>query len=56
LFGKTIGGFEILDKLEIEPVSGKQFKPVNDIKIERIKIHSNPFADDFELNEKAFNF
>jgi len=55
LFGKTIGGFETLDKLETEPVLGKQFKPINEIKIERIKIHANPFADDLKLNELAFN-
>jgi len=55
LFGKTIGGFETLDLLEMEPVTGK-YKPINKIEIESINIHSNPFADDEALNDKAFNF
>jgi peptidyl-prolyl cis-trans isomerase-like 3 len=46
LFGRVIGGFETLDALEMEPVSGKQFKPINKLAINSIKIHANPIADD----------
>jgi len=46
LFGKIIGGFETLDSLEMEPILGKQFKPVNKLTITSMTIHANPFAED----------
>jgi peptidyl-prolyl cis-trans isomerase-like 3 len=55
LFGKVIGGFETLDAFELEPVTGKQYKPANSLSLESINIHSNPFADNEALNKIAFN-
>ena len=43
VFGKVIDGFDTLDKLEKEPV-GKANRPLNDLIIEEITIHSNPIA------------
>ncbi|XP_070531908.1 peptidyl-prolyl cis-trans isomerase-like 3 [Ptychodera flava] len=45
IFGKVIDGLETLDDLEKVPVNEKNFRPMNDIKIQRITIHANPIAD-----------
>lgn len=44
LFGKVIDGLDVLDELEKVPVNPKNFKPLNDIKINSITIHANPIA------------
>eukprot|EP00828_Plagiopyla_frontata_P019419 TRINITY_DN24810_c0_g1_i1.p1 TRINITY_DN24810_c0_g1~~TRINITY_DN24810_c0_g1_i1.p1 ORF type:complete len:166 (-),score=28.62 TRINITY_DN24810_c0_g1_i1:180-677(-) len=44
VFGKVIDGFDTLDRMEKEPVDPKD-KPLNDITIYKITIHSNPIAD-----------
>ncbi|KRX05396.1 Cyclophilin-like peptidyl-prolyl cis-trans isomerase domain [Pseudocohnilembus persalinus] len=44
IFGKVIDGFDALDKMEQEPVD-QRYKPLNEIKINSIKIHANPIAD-----------
>jgi peptidyl-prolyl cis-trans isomerase-like 3 len=44
IFGQIIGGFDVLEKMEKVPVSGKKNKPVNDILIDNILIHANPLA------------
>ncbi|KAG5885187.1 Peptidyl-prolyl cis-trans isomerase-like 3 [Gonioctena quinquepunctata] len=44
IFGKVIDGLETLDELEKVPVNPKNYKPVNDIRINSVTIHSNPLA------------
>ncbi|XP_008190305.1 peptidyl-prolyl cis-trans isomerase-like 3 [Tribolium castaneum] len=44
IFGKVIDGFETLDELEKVPVNPKNYRPVNDIRINSITIHANPLA------------
>jgi peptidyl-prolyl cis-trans isomerase-like 3 len=44
IFGKVIDGFETLEAMEKEPV-GKNNKPLNEIKIYSVTIHSNPIAE-----------
>lgn len=41
---RLIDGFEVLDELEKLPVNPKTYKPVNDIRINRVTIHANPLA------------
>ncbi|KAH9401931.1 PREDICTED: peptidyl-prolyl cis-trans isomerase-like 3 [Rhagoletis zephyria] len=45
VFGKVIDGLDTLDDLEKVPVSGKAFRPVNDVHLNYVTIHANPFAD-----------
>jgi peptidyl-prolyl cis-trans isomerase-like 3 len=44
IFGKIIDGFETLELMENESV-GKNNRPIKDIKILSITIHSNPIAE-----------
>ena len=44
VFGQVIDGFEALDKIEVIPV-GKKNRPLKDIVLESITIHSNPIAE-----------
>ncbi|CAH1118984.1 unnamed protein product [Phaedon cochleariae] len=44
VFGKVIDGLETLDELEKVPVNPKNFRPVSDIRINSVTIHSNPLA------------
>jgi peptidyl-prolyl cis-trans isomerase-like 3 len=44
IFARVIDGFETLDLIEKEPV-GKSNKPLNEIKINSVTIHSNPIAE-----------
>ncbi len=44
IFARVIDGFEVLDKLEGEPV-GKQHRPLNEVFLKYITIHANPIAD-----------
>ncbi|CAH1975764.1 unnamed protein product [Acanthoscelides obtectus] len=44
IFGRVIDGLETLDELEKVPVNPKNFKPVNDIRINSVTIHANPIA------------
>lgn len=40
-----IDGGETLDDLEKIPVNEKTYKPVHDVRIQKVKIHANPIAD-----------
>ncbi|KAK7582302.1 hypothetical protein V9T40_013747 [Parthenolecanium corni] len=44
IFGKLIDGFEVLDELEKLSVNPKTYKPLSDIRINRVTIHANPLA------------
>ncbi len=44
IFGKVIDGWETLDAMENE-ANGKNNRPINEIKINLITIHSNPIAE-----------
>lgn len=44
IFGKVIDGYSTLDKMEREPV-GKNNRPIEEIKILSVTIHSNPIAE-----------
>ena len=44
IFGKLIDGFESLDLMEKEPVDAKE-RPLNEIKLYSVTVHSNPIAD-----------
>lgn len=44
-FTRVIDGLDTLDDLEKVPVSGKAFRPVNDVHLNYVTIHANPFAD-----------
>ncbi|KAJ3665336.1 hypothetical protein Zmor_000835 [Zophobas morio] len=44
MFAKVIDGFETLDELEKVPVNQKNYRPLNDIRINSITIHANPLA------------
>lgn len=53
VFGRVIGGFEVLDKMERLPVMGKSAPkkklescPVNPPVIKKITVHANPLADE----------
>lgn len=43
-FGKVIEGWETIDLMEREPVDGMD-RPLNEIKIYKVKIHANPIAN-----------
>jgi peptidyl-prolyl cis-trans isomerase-like 3 len=43
VIGKVINGMETIDAMEAAPV-GPKYKPVTDIKIEKVTIHANPIA------------
>ena len=44
IFGRLIDGLDVLSAIEVVPV-GKKNRPEKDIRIESIKIHSNPIAE-----------
>eukprot|EP00466_Bigelowiella_natans_P018181 jgi/Bigna1/92643/estExt_fgenesh1_pm.C_450014 len=44
VFGKVIHGFSTLDAMERTPV-GRKDRPVNNIEIKSVTIHSNPIAE-----------
>lgn len=44
VIGRVIDGFPTLDAMEAVPV-GRKHRPEQDIKIERVHIHANPFAE-----------
>jgi peptidyl-prolyl cis-trans isomerase-like 3 len=44
LFFRVIDGSDTLDELEKLPVNPKNYKPVNDTRINNITIHANPLA------------
>jgi peptidyl-prolyl cis-trans isomerase-like 3 len=44
IIGQVIGGEVTLALMEAVPVSGKKSKPVEDIRIQRVTVHVNPFA------------
>ncbi|KAL1505232.1 hypothetical protein ABEB36_004840 [Hypothenemus hampei] len=44
IFGKVIDGFETLDELEKVAVNPKNFRPLNDVRINSVTIHANPLA------------
>jgi len=44
IFGKLIDGFEALEELEKLSVNPKNYRPVNDTRINEVTIHSNPLA------------
>ncbi|XP_076260544.1 peptidyl-prolyl cis-trans isomerase-like 3 [Rhynchophorus ferrugineus] len=44
VFGKVIDGLETLDELEKLPVNSKNYKPLNDTRINSVTIHANPLA------------
>nr|CAH7719521.1 unnamed protein product [Callosobruchus chinensis] len=44
IFGRVIDGLDTLDELEKVPVNPKNFRPVNDIRINSVTIHANPIA------------
>ena len=44
IFGRLIDGFELLDKLEKLPV-GKNYRPLENVVIEKVTIHANPIAE-----------
>lgn len=48
VFGKVIDGFAALDLMEREPVDPND-KPLNEIKIHKVTIHSNPIAENEQL-------
>uniref|UniRef100_F6ZJP7 Peptidyl-prolyl cis-trans isomerase n=2 Tax=Ciona intestinalis TaxID=7719 RepID=F6ZJP7_CIOIN len=45
IFGRVIDGNEVLDDLEKVPVNEKTYRPLRDVKIQRVTIHANPIAD-----------
>ncbi len=45
VFGRLLEGWDVLDKMEEIPVDKKN-RPQQPIKIERVKIHANPCADE----------
>lgn len=44
VIGSVIGGADVLNKLEAVPVAGKKFRPVDDVVIQGVSIHANPWA------------
>ncbi|PPQ76452.1 hypothetical protein CVT26_012964 [Gymnopilus dilepis] len=44
IFGKVIDGFDALEAMERVPVNNKN-RPLNEIKLTGVTIHSNPIAD-----------
>lgn len=44
VFGQVVDGWEVLDAMENIPVSGKKYRPVNDIILRSISIHANPLV------------
>ena len=45
IIGHVIDGMDCLEELEKIPVDEKTFKPLYDIKIKNVTIHSNPIAE-----------
>ncbi|KAI2810810.1 hypothetical protein RDWZM_002307 [Blomia tropicalis] len=45
IFGRVIDGQETLDDFEKVPVNGKNYRPLNDVHLNCVTIHANPFAD-----------
>ncbi|KAG2382579.1 hypothetical protein C9374_005159 [Naegleria lovaniensis] len=52
VFGKVIDGFKVLDKMESIPVDNK-YKPLQDIKILSVHIHSNPIATFSDISDNG---
>ena len=46
VFGRVIGGWEVLDKMEMLQVQGKKNRPLKPPVVERVTIHANPLADE----------
>eukprot|EP01132_Coremiostelium_polycephalum_P006037 gene6037-7521_t len=44
VFGKVIGGLEVLDSMERVPVDRNDY-PLNEIRLKNITIHANPIAN-----------
>ena len=44
VIGRVVDGWETLDKIEAAAISGKKYRPVEDITILSVSIHSNPLA------------
>ena len=44
IIGRVVGGASVLDALEAVPVAGKKHRPVDPVCVERVTVHSNPFA------------
>ena len=43
--GKVLFGWDTLDKMERVPVKGKKYRPEQDISLNSVTVHANPFAD-----------
>ena len=43
--GKVLFGWDTLDKMERVPVRGKKYRPEQDISLNSVTVHANPFAD-----------
>ncbi|KAF5295297.1 hypothetical protein FQA39_LY13162 [Lamprigera yunnana] len=44
MFAKVIDGLEALDELEKLPINPKNYKPLNETRINGVTIHANPLA------------
>lgn len=44
IFAKVIDGFDTLEQLEKQQVNPKNFRPLNECKINSVTIHANPLA------------
>ncbi|XP_014667751.1 PREDICTED: peptidyl-prolyl cis-trans isomerase-like 3 [Priapulus caudatus] len=44
IFGKVIDGWDVLEELEKQPVSQKNYRPQTDIRLQGVTIHANPLA------------
>ncbi|XP_002156230.2 peptidyl-prolyl cis-trans isomerase-like 3 [Hydra vulgaris] len=44
IFGKVIDGWDVLDDLEKLQVNEKNFRPLEEVRINQVEIHANPIA------------